>query len=88
MLFRSNQWAKRPSDAAAAFDELIRFRVIALGPWMPIARLGLARALRDSGDAARSLAAYDAFLESWKDADPDAPLLIAARRERAAIALR
>jgi hypothetical protein len=31
------------------------------------------------------MAAYDAFLESWKEADVDAPLLAVARRERAAM---
>jgi len=50
-----------------------------------VARLGLARALRESGDTGRSLAAYEAFLDSLKDADPDAPLLAVARRERAAV---
>ena len=73
--------------AAAAFEEVIRLRAIdPSSPWITYARLGLARALRDSGDAARSAAAYDAFLESWKDADADAPLLNTARRERASLA--
>ncbi len=81
--------ARRPSDAAAAFDELIRLRPIEpASPWVPFARLSVARALRGSADAARTLAAYDAFLESWKDADADAPLLKVARRERAAVTLR
>ena len=78
--------ARRPLDAVAAFDELIRFRAIdPASPWVAVARLGLARALRESGDTGRSLAAYEAFLDSLKDADPDAPLLAVARRERAAV---
>ncbi len=81
------QTTGHPDRAAEAFGELIRLR----GPhvvsrWVPFARLRLARALRDAGDSAGSLAAYDAFLASWKDADPDAPLLLAAKRERAALA--
>jgi hypothetical protein len=44
-----------------------------------------ADALRDSGDTTGSLAAYDAFLASWKDADADHPLLAAARRERSGL---
>ena len=81
--------ARRPSDAAAAFEDLIRLRPIEpASPWVAFARLGLARALRESGDTARSLAAYDAFLDSWKDADPDAPMLKVARRERAAVTRR
>ncbi len=83
------QAAGRPSEAAAAFDQLIRLRAIdPASPWLAVARLGLARALRDSGDTVRSLAAYEDFLTSWKDADAGAPLLMAARRERSAIALR
>ncbi len=79
--------ARQPSDAAAAFEQAIRLRAISpASPWVPVARLGLARALRESGDVSRSLAAYDAFLESWKDADADAPLLAVGRRERAAVA--
>jgi DNA-binding winged helix-turn-helix (wHTH) protein/tetratricopeptide (TPR) repeat protein len=81
--------ARRPKDSAAAFDMLIGLRAVEpASPWVAFAQLGRARALRASGDAAGSLAAYDAFLESWKDADPDAPLLKVARGERAAIAQR
>jgi hypothetical protein len=84
-----NRAARRPADAVAAFDDVIHLRAIDPGsPWVTFAQLGLARALRELGDARRSLAAYDAFLESWKGADPDAPLLAVARRERAAITLR
>ncbi len=77
--------ASRPSDAADAFGELVRLRAVAFTPWVPVARVGQARAFRDAGDAERSLAAYDAFLESWKDADP-LPLLKAAQQERKALA--
>jgi hypothetical protein len=59
--------------------------VLPASPWVAFSRLGLARALRDAGDTAGSLAAYDAVLESLKTADADAPLLVAARRERAAL---
>ncbi len=76
----------RPSEAAAAFEAALRRRVLyPSSAWLPVASVAMARALRESGDTARSLAAYDAFIESWKGADPDAALLTAARRERAAI---
>jgi DNA-binding winged helix-turn-helix (wHTH) protein/tetratricopeptide (TPR) repeat protein len=75
-----------PSGAATAFEDVIRLRAVdPSSPWIAYARLGLARALRDSGDAARSAAAYDAFLESWRHADADAPLLKTVRRERASL---
>ena len=81
--------ARRPADAAAAFEAVIGLRALdPASPWVAFARLGLAQALRESGDVVRSVAAFDAFLDSWKDADPDAPLLNIARRERAALAAR
>jgi len=80
------RWAGHPKQAASAFERLIDLRTLRPeSPWVPFARLSLARTLKESGDTVRSAAAYDAFLESWKDADADAPLLVAARRERAAI---
>jgi DNA-binding winged helix-turn-helix (wHTH) protein/tetratricopeptide (TPR) repeat protein len=81
--------AHRSAEAAAAFENLVSLRaIVPASPWVPFARLGLARALRESGEATGSAAAYDAFLESWRGADPDAPLLAAARRERAALSPR
>ena len=52
-------------------------------PWGALARLGLARAYAMQGDAAKAKAAYQDFLTLWKDADPDIPILIAARAEYA-----
>ncbi|MBA3439642.1 MAG: hypothetical protein H0T92_07225, partial [Pyrinomonadaceae bacterium] len=47
----------------------------------PLAHLGLARAAALASDTARSRQAYQDFLMLWKDADPDNPLLIAAKKE-------
>lgn len=81
--------AGRPADAAGAFEALVRLRaIVPWSAWVPYARLGLARALRESGDTTRSVAAYDDFLASWGGADSDAPLLSAVRHERAAVARR
>ena len=54
-------------------------------PIVPLAQLGLARALVRSGDAAGGRAAYDAVLRTWFAADADLPPLIAARQEAAAL---
>jgi hypothetical protein len=54
-------------------------------PVIPLARLGLARAWRLSGDADRSRREYDELLQIWKEADPDLPLLQRARSEREAL---
>jgi tetratricopeptide (TPR) repeat protein len=48
-----------------------------------LAHLGLARAYAMQGDTAKARAAYQDFLALWKDADPDVPILIAAKAEYA-----
>jgi tetratricopeptide (TPR) repeat protein len=49
----------------------------------PLARLGLARAAALAGDTARSRGAYQDFLDLWKNADPNVPVLVQARNEYA-----
>jgi tetratricopeptide (TPR) repeat protein len=46
-----------------------------------LARLGLGRAYALQGDNAKARVAYQDFLTLWKDADPDIPVLIAAKSE-------
>jgi len=48
-----------------------------------LAHLQLARAYAMQGDTAKSKAAYQDFLKLWKDADPDIPILMAAKAEYA-----
>ena len=45
--------------------------------------IGLACAYAMQGDTAKAKAAYHDFLTLWKDADPDVPILIAAKAEYA-----
>ena len=49
----------------------------------PLAHLGLARAAALTGDPAKSRKYYQEFFALWKDADPDLPILLEARREYA-----
>jgi eukaryotic-like serine/threonine-protein kinase len=49
------------------------------------AQLGLARADAMSGDKAAAKKAYEAFFTTWKNADADLPLLLAAKKEYAAL---
>jgi eukaryotic-like serine/threonine-protein kinase len=78
--------AGRPREAATAFRDMLTLRAaFASSPWTTYARLGLARALRSAGDVAGSRAAYDEFIAWTRDGDYDAPVLSAARRERAAL---
>ncbi len=50
-------------------------------PFFPLAHLGLARAAAIAGDTRKSRQAYQDFFALWKDADPDIPILIQAKRE-------
>ena len=69
--------------AAAEFQKFIDHRGLVINSWGALARLGLARAYATEGDTAKAKAAYQDFLTLWKDADPDIPILIAAKAEYA-----
>jgi eukaryotic-like serine/threonine-protein kinase len=71
-------------DAAAEFQRLMDHPGIVVNSLFgPLARVGLARAYVLQGDTAKARAAYQDFLTLWKDADPDIPILIAAKAEYA-----
>jgi eukaryotic-like serine/threonine-protein kinase len=55
----------------------------AVSPFPALSRLGLARAYALEGDNAKARTAYQDFFALWKDADPDVPILIAAKSEYA-----
>ncbi len=75
--------------ALEAFRRVLDHRgVDPFSPACSAARLGVARALRASGDAARSLEAYRDFLAGWAKADPDVPILREARAEHDRLAAR
>ena len=59
--------------------------VSGIGAGYPMAQLGLARAYAMGGDKANAKKAYEAFFVTWKDADPDLPMLLAAKKEYAAL---
>ena len=68
--------------AAVEFQKFIDHRGLVVNfPWGALARLGLARAYAIQGDTAKARAAYQDFLIIWKDADPEIPILIAAKSE-------
>jgi serine/threonine protein kinase/tetratricopeptide (TPR) repeat protein len=50
-------------------------------PLYPLAHLGLARAAVLQGDTAKARKAYQDLFALWKDADPDIPILIEAKKE-------
>jgi len=78
--------ARAGTDARAEFQTILNHRGIApLSPAHALARLGLARAQALGGDTTSSRAAYQDFFTLWKDADPDIPILQAAKAEYASL---
>ena len=76
--------AHNGAAAATEFQKFLDHRGVTLNfPLGVLAHLGLARAYALSGDSVRSRTAYRNFLALWKDADPDIPILIAAKSEYA-----
>jgi eukaryotic-like serine/threonine-protein kinase len=76
--------AHQGREAAAEFQKILDHRGIVLNEAIgALAHLGLARAYVLQGDTAKAKAAYQDFLILWMDADPDIPVLIAARAEYA-----
>jgi serine/threonine protein kinase/tetratricopeptide (TPR) repeat protein len=76
--------AHQGNNAAAEFQKILDHRAIAFNePIGALAYVGLARAYAMQGDTAKARAAYQDFLALWKDADPDIPILIAAKTEYA-----
>ena len=54
-------------------------------PFYAQAQLGLARAYAMGGDKANAKKAYEAFFATWKNADADLPMLVAAKKEYAVL---
>jgi len=76
--------AHQGAPAATEFQKVLKYRTIEFGdPIGALAHLGLARAYVLQGDTAKAKTAYQDFLALWKDADPDIPILIAAKSEYA-----
>jgi tetratricopeptide (TPR) repeat protein len=57
----------------------------ATAPFYALAQLGLARAYAMAGDKAAAKKAYEAFFTTWKNADAGLPMLLAAKKEYAAL---
>ena len=73
------------SEAAGVFSLMVDRKAANWGPEYPAAQIGLARAAKLMGDSARARKTYEQFFAFWKDADPDIPLLLEARKEYAAL---
>lgn len=71
-----------PARAIAKLEKLLDER--GAGWWQvyaPLAQLGIARAYAMEGNREQSRRAYDRFFTTWKNADPDIPILRQAKTE-------
>jgi eukaryotic-like serine/threonine-protein kinase len=73
---------RRGADAAAEYQKILDHRGFMLAcPLGALAHLGMARAYRLQGDAAKARSAYEHFFTLWRDGDPDIPILRQAKTE-------
>ena len=76
--------AGQGAEAAAEYQKILNHRgAVSNEPIAPLAHLGLARAYSLQGDTEKARAAYRDFLDLWKDADADIPILLQAKAEQA-----
>lgn len=73
---------RQGTQAAAEFQKILDHRGLVNNlPIGALARLQIGRAYAMQGDTAKAKTAYQDFLTLWKNADPDIPILIAAKAE-------
>jgi len=76
--------AKQGGAASAEFQKILDWPgVVSNEPIAALAHLGLARAYNLQGDSVKARTAYQDFLTLWKSADPNIPILNAAKTEYA-----
>jgi tetratricopeptide (TPR) repeat protein/predicted Ser/Thr protein kinase len=72
------------NEATAEFQKILDHRGVVLNEAIgALAHLQIGRAYAMQGETAKAKAAYQDFLMLWKDADPDIPVLMAAKAEYA-----
>jgi serine/threonine protein kinase/Flp pilus assembly protein TadD len=80
---------QKGAEAALEFQKIVDNRGEGpLSVLYPLAHLQLARAAALTGDAANARTGYQNFLALWKDADPDIPVLLEAKREYEQVSAR
>jgi tetratricopeptide (TPR) repeat protein len=73
-------------EAAAEFQKILNRRSVFVRVSVyPLSQLGLARSYALTGEKDKARAAYEKFLEIWKNADADIPVLMQAKAEYAAL---
>jgi eukaryotic-like serine/threonine-protein kinase len=76
--------ARRGAEAAAEFQKVLNHRgLVGTCETGALARLGVGRAYAMAGETGKAKAAYEDFLQLWKEADRDLPIGKEARAEYA-----
>ena len=76
--------ARKGAESAVEFEKILAERgVVTNEPIGVLAHVGRARAYALQGDMAKSRAAYQDFLNLWKDADAEIPIFREAKMEYA-----
>lgn len=76
--------SNRPAEASAEFQKILDHRgIVVSDPIGALAPLQIGRAYAVAGDKAKAKEPYQKFLASWKDGDPDIPVLKRAKAEYA-----
>jgi hypothetical protein len=76
--------ARQGREATEQFQKVLDHRAIVLSsPIGALARLQIARAFAMQGETAKARVAYQDFLNLWKTADSDIPVLKQAKAEYA-----
>ncbi len=76
--------ARDGNKAEAEFQKILDHRGLnTLSVFLPLSQLNLARAYTLQGATAKARTAYQDFFSTWKDADPDIPIFLAAKSESA-----
>lgn len=74
------------TQAAAEFQKILDHRGLVISdPIGALARVQLARAYAAAGDRSKAKSSYEDFLNLWKEADPDIPILKQTQAEYAKI---
>lgn len=78
--------SRRGEEAAAEFQKILDHRgLVWNSPIGALAHLQIGRAYANQGDTTKARRAYQDFLALWQDADPNIPVLKAAKAEYASL---
>jgi len=79
------QRLRKGAEAAAEFQKILDHKGANWGLYYPLSHVGLASSATQAGDSAKARKAFQDFFALWKEAEPDNPILIEAKKESATL---